>query len=430
MRMFERLFVIALLLCSMQVVTGLQEPSLAENTTEVVSTEMHPESLVVEGAVYLCGAFLVLLRWRRVLRAMRMVWPLVALGLVAMLSVFWSTEPSLTFRRSIMLLVTTVLAVYLGERYTTEKLGRLLAQTFCLMMVLVIVLSFVAPLYVIDYSTANYYGAWKGLSSHKNMFGEYMAESVALLLLVRFRNFPWLRYVFLVIAVALLLLSRSATSLFCGTLVIVAMALWRVARLKPRVRALVYAMTGVTVFSGIYFFGSHADLVLQVLGRDPTLTGRTQIWALSWPALMKSPILGYGYDAFWTGIKGEALNIMIGSQWLVPNGHNGFLDLGLSLGLLGLCIFLYIWVTSVLKAIEFIRLEPRPIGLWPISYVCFFTLHNITESSLLTRPLTISFLVFAAITTSLAVHHRGEVSADLDSEQLVPAESERELVRV
>ena len=108
---------------------------------------------------------------------------------------------------------------------------------------------------------------------------------------------------------------------------------------------------------------------------------------------------------------------MLGSGWLVPHAHNGFLDLGLSLGIIGLCVFLYILASAIRRAIEFIRLEPGPIGLWPITYLCFFALHNITESSLLTRPLTVSFLMFAAITTSLAVNRWRIATASPDSEQ-------------
>ena len=115
MRIFERLFVIALLLCSMQVVTGLTEPSLTEDTPEVVSTDLHWSSLSIEGIVYACGAFLILRRWRRVLSAARTVWPLMALSALALLSTIWSTQPSLTLRRSIMLLASTLLAIYLAS---------------------------------------------------------------------------------------------------------------------------------------------------------------------------------------------------------------------------------------------------------------------------------------------------------------------------
>ena len=100
----------------------------------------------------------------------------------------------LTLRRSVLLLASTMIAIYVGERYSIKAFAHLLAQTFCLMIVLVLLVYLVAPEYVIDYSA--YGGAWRGLSTYKNTFGEYMAVAVLLLALVRFRRFSWLRYVF------------------------------------------------------------------------------------------------------------------------------------------------------------------------------------------------------------------------------------------
>ena len=88
---------------------------------------------------------------------------------------------------------------------------------------------------MIDHSA--YGGAWKGLSADKNTFGEHMAVAVLLLALVRFRRFYWVRYVFLLIAAGLLLLSRSATALVCGILGLAAVPLWRLMRGKQRLLA-------------------------------------------------------------------------------------------------------------------------------------------------------------------------------------------------
>ena len=287
------------------------------------------------------------------------------------------------------------------------------------MMVVVIVFYFVAPAYVVDNTT--HIGDWKGLSTHKNSFGEFMGEAVVLLALIRFRQTRWLRYLFLFTAVVLLLRSGSATSLFCTVVVIAAMGPWRWKRQKAGPRMLIYAAVALMVIPAIYFLSTHPDVLLKALNRDPSLTGRTQIWAMAGPAMMKFPILGHGYDAFWTGMQGEALDIRIGNGWLVPSAHNGFLDLGLNLGLLGLFVFLCIWVMSIRRAIEFIRLEPGPIGLWPISFLCFFTLHNLTESSLFARPLSLSSLLFAVITASLAVNRSRVAAAVPDAEESATA---------
>jgi exopolysaccharide production protein ExoQ len=269
------------------------------------------------------------------------------------------------------------------------------------MILMVIVFYFVAPAYVIDQ-----WGSWKGLSSYKNTFGEYMAVAVVLLLLVRFRHFRWLRYVFLIIAAVLLMLSRSAGALLCCVLVVAAMPLWRLTcSSKGKRQLLVCALTAAVISLVIGFIPRISDSLFQILGRDSTLTGRTHLWRTVLPAILKHPILGYGYGAFWTGLKGEALDVWIATGWLAPLADNGYLDLCLSLGLLGLCAFVYVLVDSFRKAVVYLRSEPGPIGLWPITYLGFFTLHNVIESTLLTSG-TFPFLVFAMITTSLAVSER------------------------
>ena len=57
------------------------------------------------------------------------------------------------------------------------------------------------------------------------------------------------------------------------------------------------------------------------------------------------------------------------------------------------------------RAIDYVRAEPGPIGLWPVSYLCFSVLHNMCESALLTKG-TFPFLVFALVTTTVAVNRR------------------------
>ena len=403
-RAFERLFVILLLLSSMGVVTALTESGYGGGR-RVVSTDLRMSSVIVEAALSLCGGLLVLMRWRRVLSAARTVWPLIGLTALAPLSIAWSVEPLLTLRRSLILLASTVLAIYLGERYSTEKLARLLTQTLCLMMLLVTFVYFVAAAYVIDPS-----GAWRGLSAYKNAFGEHTAVAVMLLLLVRFRHFCWLRYLFLVTAVVMLVLSHSATSLASCVLLAAAMPLWRLTRATVKQRLLVYTMVAITVVLGVYLIGGNSDLLFKILGRDSTLTGRTHLWGMVIPAIVRHPILGYGYGAFWSVLKGETLDIWIGIKWLTTVADNGYLDLCLDLGMLGVCAFAYVFVQSFRTGMDYLRLESGPIGLWPITYLCFFALHGIFESTLLTTG-SFSFLVFVILTTSLAVNHRRTIAA-------------------
>lgn len=402
LRFFERLFIVVLLLSSMGIVDALVRPSPGGGRDpDAISTEVPLATAILESAVYACGALVVSMYWRRVLRAVCVVYPLVCLVALAPLSVAWSHAPLLTVRRSVFLLGSTLLGIYLGERFTIEQLARLLTQAMCLMMAGILILYFVAPAYVIDYVSS--IGAWKGLSGWKNTFGGYMAVAVFLLFLVRFRHFRWLRYAFLATAAVLLLLSRSVTSLLVCVLIMIAMPLWRVTTLSGKRRLLVYTVLPVAVLLGFCFVWLNRELIFQIVGRDSTLTGRTELWSLVLPAILEHPFLGYGYGGFWTGFNSDTLNIYIGSKWLPTAADSGYLDLCLAFGILALPIFTYVFAQSLRMAYVYLKADARPIGLWPISYMIFFGLHNISESHLLTTR-SLEFLLFAAITTSLALH--------------------------
>ena len=91
----------------------------------------------------------------------------------------------------------------------------------------------------------------------------------------------------------------------------------------------------VTLALGVIF----ASDILALLGRDATLTGRSDIWREVWRAILKRPLLGYGFSAFWIGLKGEAFNVITMLGFVVLHAHNGFLEIMLELGGTGLASF-------------------------------------------------------------------------------------------
>jgi len=402
----EQLFVVLFLLSSMNVVTAFSPASNAQHEIRVFSSGVDTFSVMIDAGVYIYGGMLALMRWRRVLRAARTAWPLLALAAFACLSTLWSVQPMLTLRRSVLLLAATIIAIYVGERYSITEFARLLTRTLCLMMAMVMALYLVAPGYVIDYSS--YGGAWKGLSAYKNTFGEHMAVAALLLALIRFRRFAWMRYVFLFLAAGLLFLSRSATAVVCGGLSIAAVPLWRLTR--GRQRLLIYLLIALAFCLAFYWILAFPETVFQLLGRDATLTGRTDLWAILLPVIANRPVLGYGYAAFWTGANADVISVWIQAGRLVPIADNGYIDLCLGLGAIGLCIFFYLFIQAFGRAIKYVTAQPGSIGLWPVTYLCIFAADNICESALLTRG-TFPFLVFAILATSLALSHKPAMTA-------------------
>ena len=403
-RLIERAFVFVVLLSSMTVVDALTRPAYqGGRDPDVISTDVPLPTVIIEAGVYAVGGLLVLIRWRRVANAARRVWPLVALTFLAAISIVWSDAPMLTVRRSVFLLGSTLIGIYLGERFSIEQWSRWLAQMLCVIIAASVILFCISPSSAIDYTAYN--GAWKGVTINKNTFGWYMAIAVGVLTLVRFRRFCWSRYVFLLTAAILLLLSRSATSLVGCALIVSFIPLWPVIRAGAKTRRLVYVLVLAAIGTSAYLILAQQELLFRVLGRDPTFTGRTDLWALVVSAISRHPILGYGYGAFWSGMKPEVLNIYIASRWLPMGAHNGFLELCLAFGSVGLPLFLYFILRSFRMAKDYIRANESWLSIWPMTYLLMFVFHNLFESHLLeTRSL--EYLLFVTVTTSLALECR------------------------
>jgi O-antigen ligase len=128
-----------------------------------------------------------------------------------------------------------------------------------------------------------------------------------------------------------------------------------------------------------------AAQALRVVGRSPDLTGRMDLWNAALRSISKRPWLGYGFDAFWRGMAGESGALQHTVGWTTPvlQGHNGFVDLTLHLGVLGLATFAVGYLVVWRRALRFLWRVPGPLPVWLCTVLVFMLLYNLTESSLL-----------------------------------------------
>jgi len=411
-RAVERVFVCLLLLSSMGVVDGLTRPEAPRSSGDWFSlSAVEPPAplitVILQIGIYATGAVLVGSRWRTILRSIRAsVWPLILFVCLGPLSLLWSIDPSLTLKRSALLLFFSTLAIYLGERYSIDELAQRLAEALCAMIIAVILMYFVSPGHVLDPRSEQ--GAWMGLSGHKNTFGQYMAISIVVLLLVRFRRFGWARYAFLLAAAILLLLSHSVAALADCLLTLGAVLFLRLTRLGYKDLLFVVLIFAVLAASAaaIYLTTSSDFDSLRLLGRDATLSGRTRVWPLVIQAIAKRPVLGYGYGTFWSIYQPEGLQVWLGAGFLVRAADQGYLELCLGYGLVGLILFGCVFVYYLAMAVRYCRSRRAGIALWPVAYLVFFALNNTTESTLMLSWRSLPWLMFMALATSLALHQR------------------------
>jgi len=133
----------------------------------------------------------------------------------------------------------------------------------------------------------------------------------------------------------------------------------------------------------VMLFFDMSDL-FGLVGRDSTLSGRMELWSALVPKIIAHPWLGYGYSSFWLGMEGQSsADIWSILHWHVPHSHNGFLDLTEELGIAGLGLFLAGMILSARCGLYWARTQQAVIGLWPLTYISFMFLFNLSEGSIL-----------------------------------------------
>jgi O-antigen ligase len=119
--------------------------------------------------------------------------------------------------------------------------------------------------------------------------------------------------------------------------------------------------------------------------------------------------LGYGFGAFWLGWNGASARVWAEIGWQANHGHNGFLDLWLHLGLLGLLIYLWGFAWVNLKAIKLTRMKLSSETIWPLAMLTFLVIYNFTGSVILNQN-SLEWVLYVAIayTVSIKQHKQHE----------------------
>ena len=353
--------------------------------------------------VFLVTILLLVARWKAFVRtAMRdkLLWLLVG---IALFSVLWSITPDITLRRSFALLGTTLFGVYFATRYDLSEQLQLLAWTLGTGVVLSLLLTPVLPSYGI--MSGEYAGAWRGIYSHKNILGRLMVLSALVFLLLSngSRRQIWLARVAIGLSMILILLSNSKSALIILLTLLILVPFYRALQRHYTVGMFLLIVV-VSVGGGMAsLFVSNMETILGALGRDATLTGRTELWAAVLDRIGQRPWLGYGYKAFWLSQDREAASYVWNvTQWRPAHSHNGFLELGLDLGLVGLFVFVVGFLRAYFGGLVWIFSAKPGVGLWPLLYMTFILLANLTESMIL-RQNSIFWVLYVAAIYSMLV---------------------------
>jgi len=246
-------------------------------------------------------------------------------------------------------------------------------------------------------------GAWRGLWAEKNAFGGNMGLGVVVLAAAALLNPPrarlWAGMAALLLG--LVLMSTSKTALVSLMLGLGALGLTAFAQLGPAagVVAVWIAVMGLGLATGVLLFA--ADAVFGLLGKDPTLTGRTKIWAAVMRQIAERPWTGYGYGAVWTetGNWGPLAWIVKDAGFRPQHAHNTWIEQWLGQGVVGLAAFAMTYMQTLTLAVLAVFRSRGALLAVPLLVV--YTLMTLTESVGLVYN-DMRWVMFVAVAVKLA----------------------------
>jgi exopolysaccharide production protein ExoQ len=242
-------------------------------------------------------------------------------------------------------------------------------------------------------------GLWEGATVHKNILGIAMVQGLITMACIMDRSHGLLHKLeiaAMVLFAVLLAGSGSVSSMVVAALLFFTFFLLRWSRAtgsaKPAIITLLVAAAGAF---GALISGFDIDQIFGALGKDPTLSGRTELWQFALDAINLKPILGYGYDVFFNPATPTGEAAIRGLDWDVNiyYAHNGFLEATLGLGLIGLVVVVAILVIGLQRTAVMFWQGRDLASLWPLLTVIYTLFSNITEAGI-ARVNDINWIIF------------------------------------
>jgi exopolysaccharide production protein ExoQ len=377
---------------------SIQGMSFNSRVGGLVTPETGQGSALHSAELIVCYGIMVLVMYpviNRLIETCRANWPLFLLPIWAICSTLWSSEPTRTLSFSILSLVLTVFGIYLAVRFNPRQQLQLVLLSGLVAAVVSFVLIIALPSAGIDYKNATV-GA-EGIYPSKNA-----CSGITILFLLPgfFYHFPgkWggvkrMTYIGLNLALIVAALARTGWGVLI-ILVLFILLLRFMHRLRPTERILVAGFTPAAIALGLWLVYANSGPILKFIGKDPTLSGRTVIWAIAPLAIVKSPIVGFGYDAFFTVRNPEAhrLALAAGDPFL-GNAENGVLQMLLELGFVGMFVLSWVLVKGTVNAVRCFRSNTPNYALWYIVLI-FYTLLTLVDGNKFMFPNAIEWPIF------------------------------------
>ena len=393
--------------------------------------EGSPVDAAIFGILLLCAIGVLIHRRQETGRFVRANAPVLLFFTYCLISVLWSDYSFIAFKRWTKAIgdLAAVLVI-LTDLNRSASIRRVLARMAFILLPLSVLFIKYYPTIGRSYNEWNWLPEYGGVTMFKNLLGETCLVaglgSVWSFMLAWRQRKGRDRYrhmvphaIIILMAIYLFLTADSMTSFSCfmfGGNLIVLTNLRRI-KLKSATVHWLVAATITLALCAVFLPGVN---LVRSIGRDSTLTGRTIIWSAA-ISVVKNPLMGAGFESFWTGERLPEIWRLINEPG-IQEAHNGYLEIYLNLGWVGVSLLAVLIVTGYRNVIALFRRD-REIGTIRLAFFVVGLIFSFTEAGF--RMMSVAW--FAFLLSILAVptiqRRKNRPKSGDESAERVPVDS-------
>jgi O-antigen ligase len=364
-------------------------------------TEGTPLDAAIYAVLILCGLFVLNSRARQIDGFLRSNPALLVFFGYCAAAVLWSDFPLIALKHWIKLLGSlAIVLVVLTEANPWGAIRRLFSTSALILLPLSVLFILGFPELGSKFNDYDHLMYYNGVTTQKNELGmiSLIFGLAALWMLLEdldhrgragWRGRLAVQCSVLLMALWLIVMANSMTSLssfMLSALVMVLVGRPWASRHAANAHLLAGSAVGLAVFA---LFIDSTGALLRMLGRNPTLTGRTDIWkaVLSYHT---NPLIGRGFDSFWLGSRIEGVAHLIGYKG-ITQAHNGYIETYINLGWIGVALLGWLIASGYLRGVKMLRVDPSA-GRFQVAMVASAIMYNLSEAEF--RSVTLSWMVF------------------------------------
>jgi O-antigen ligase len=329
---------------------------------------------------------------------------------LAALSCFWSDTPFVALKGGLILLAINIFSLYISTQFEWMDISSFFRWNITVIALLSLVIRRVS-----NVSATGDGGGLAGVLPAKNILGSLMVLGIILWMIHFFeRKKNRVLSMFMILLCFSFLVQANSAGAYLTLIVLMAITLSGMLLKKFEFRSvaiLTSLLFLLTILTSL-FVGLNLESFLGFFGKDLTFTGRNEIWSVIIDAASQKPWTGYGAFSFWQpwrGAENPALDFWnFSDYWIPPSAHQGFLDVLLQLGFVGLVFVIFGLGLTLLQSMNFFFRQQGALALFPLTVVFHQLIANLAETFFI-KP-NIFWISFTMVAIKLSIYsHQGSI---------------------